>query len=413
MNPKVLLVNHADGGGGAAVAAHRLHVALRRAGVDSSMLVGTKTSHDVWISQLRQWRMVRRPIRAVTDRLGLNELDGIGAYTVGRRDDFEAADIVHYHAIHGSWFSYPVMPLLTRQKPSVMTLHDMWAFTGHCTFSFECGRWQSGCGHCPHPEAFPSIRRDATAVEWKFKDRVWSGSRLTIVSPSEWLAALARRSMLGRFPVTVIPHGIDTEVFRRIDPVAARTALRLPLDDPIVLFAASSVADRRKGADLVTSTLKGLPEPLRKRTTVALLGDGGPQMAAQLGETGCLVADLGYVASDRLKAVIYSAADVFVFPTRADNSPLVVLESLACGTPVASFDVGGVNELVHAGVTGLLAEPEDVVDLAVQLRRLLEDADLRGRLGDQARQTVVREFPQDLAADRHRQLYAELLGEAG
>jgi glycosyltransferase involved in cell wall biosynthesis len=412
MNPKVLLVNHADLGGGAAVAAYRLHVALRRAGVDSSMLVGTKTSHDETIAQLRQWRIVRRPIRVLTDRLGLNELDGIGAYTVGRRDDFQNADVVHYHAIHGSWFSYPVMPHLTRQRPSVMTLHDMWPFTGHCTFGFECDRWQSGCGHCPHPEAFPAIQRDATAVEWRIKNRLWAGSRLTVVSPSEWLAALARRSMLGRFPVKVIPHGIDIEVFGPRDPVAARTALQLPVHDPIVLFAASSVADRRKGADLVTGTLRALPESLRKRTTIVLMGDRGPHMAAQLGETGCEVADLGYVASDRLKAVIYSAADVFVFPTRADNSPLVVLESLACGTPVACFDVGGVNELVRHGETGLLAAPEDVVDLASHLCCLLEDPDLRARLGNQAREMVVREYPQHLSADRHRRLYAELLSEA-
>ncbi|MDQ6839886.1 MAG: glycosyltransferase family 4 protein [Actinomycetota bacterium] len=410
-NLRVLTLNHADvRGGGAAIAGYRLHLALTKAGIESSMLVGGKASHDDRVHELRQLRTVRRPIRAVTERLGLNELDGISAYGVQRRQDFRDCDVVHYHAIHGSWFSYPTMPTLTQAKPSALTLHDMWPLTGHCSFSFGCDRWKTGCGTCPHPEVFPAIRRDSTALEWKLKDRLWAHSRLTIVSPSTWLADIARRSMLGRFDIEVIPHGLDTEVFAPRDKVAARAALGLPADEPVMMFAAASVNDRRKGADLVIDAVRALPPSLRDQMIVVIMGDQGPQMKSALIGAGARVADFGFVPSDDLKAVLYSAADVFVFPTRADNSPLVVLESLACGTPVVAFDVGGISDMVRPGQTGSLAAPGDVESLTTELAALVEEPDEARRLGRNARQMAVTEFNEALAVQRHRRLYHRLLG---
>ncbi|HWG72581.1 MAG TPA: glycosyltransferase [Acidimicrobiales bacterium] len=411
--PRVLIINHADVGGGAAIAGYRLHEALLQAGIASSMLVGTKGSHDETVAQLRAWRTVRRPLGAITKRLGLNELDGIGAYSVSRRQDFRSCDVVHYHAIHGSYFSYPVMPSLTKAKPAVISLHDMWPLTGHCSFSFECDRWRAGCGRCPHPEAFPSIRRDATAIEWRLKDRLWDASRMTVISPSAWLADMARESMLGRFEVEVIPHGIDTETFAPVDRSAARAALRLPPEGPVIMFAAASVTDKRKGADLVPGVLDRLPARTRRRCVVVLMGDRGPELGDTLRAAGYRVADFGYVASDNLKAALYSAADVFVLPTRADNSPLVVLESLACGTVVVAFAVGGVGELVRHDRTGLVAPAGDVEGLALCLSAVIDDAGLRSRLGDSAREMVLAEFTYKLAAERHRRLYDRVIGLRG
>jgi glycosyltransferase involved in cell wall biosynthesis len=405
----VLQVNHADVGGGAAVAGYRLHDQLRHAGVRSEMLVGSKGSTDDAVTALRPWLTVRRPIRAAAERMGLNELDGISAYRMGGHPGYGRADVVHYHAIHGGYFSYPAMAALTRDKPSVLTLHDMWPLTGHCSFSFGCERWRSGCGSCPHPEAFPAVRRDATRIEWRLKETVWSRSRLTVVSPSAWLADVARSSMLGRFDVQVIPHGIDTDVFAPTERVAARHALRLPTSGTVLLFAATSVSDRRKGADLVLAALRRLSTAERSGMTVALMGAHGPQMAQAVREAGCEVVEFGFVTGDRIKALIYGAADLFVFPTRADNSPLVVLESLACATPVVSFDVGGVSELVEHGRSGLLAAPEDVDGLAAGIQALIADPERRARMGDRARTRTLADFDAPLAAARHIALYRELL----
>ncbi|MGQ0615837.1 MAG: glycosyltransferase [Acidimicrobiia bacterium] len=407
----VLQVNHADrSGGGAAVAGSRLHRSLLDAGVDSWLYVGSKASSaDPRTTELRQYRRVKGPVRRLAHAAGLNELEGVTAYRMGATEHYRRADVVHFHALQGGYFSYPALPGLTRHKPAVITLHDMWPFTGHCSYSFGCQRWRSGCGRCPYLDVFPAVRRDATGFEWKLKDRIWAASQVVVVSPTEWLAGLARQSMLGRFEVRVIPHGLDTDVFVPRDQQACRQALGLPLDAVVVLFTAASVADRRKGADLLLEALAVVPPAARARCVLLLMGDNGPQMAAPLRAAGYRVHDVGFVASEALQATVYSAADVFLFPTRADNAPLVVLESLACGTPVVTFAVGGVPEMVHPGETGSLAPPEDPGALGAELVALIDDDDRRRRMRPRCRALVESEHPASLMASRHRSLYEGLV----
>ncbi|MEO5680379.1 MAG: glycosyltransferase [Acidimicrobiales bacterium] len=415
---RVLLLNHADVGvGGAAVAGFRLHRSLLAAGVDSTLMVGAKASSEATVTTLAHPRLVRRPLRKLGHELGLNELDGLGAFGLSRSPLVEAADVVHAHAVHGGWFSYPAMVPLSRRTPTVLTLHDMWPFTGHCSFSFECERWRSGCGSCPHPEVFPAVRRDATAVEWRLKKAVWARSRLVVVSPSRWLADLAEASVLGRFEVRVIPYGIDTDDFSCRPREASRAALGIAPDRTALLFTAASLRGAesgdpvdRKGVGLLLAALAAVPPALRATCTLLLMGGRGETMATALRAEGYEVVDVGYVVSDPLKSFVYSAADLFVCPTRADNSPLVVLESLACGTPVASFAVGGLGEVIIPGQTGTLAPAEDVAGLTRDLVALLEEPWRLEAMRPACRDLIVTRHPAALAAARHIELYREMAG---
>ena len=277
---RVVLLNHADvGSGGAAVAGFRLHRSLLAAGVDSTLLVGEKASNEPSVSSLSHPRLVRRPLRKLGHEVGLNELDGVGAYRLTRSPIVRRADVIHAHAVHGGWFSYPAMALLSRRTPTVLTVHDMWPFTGHCSFSFDCERWRTGCGRCPHPDVFPAVRRDATAVEWRVKAAVWSRSRLVVVSPSRWLAELTEASMLGRFDVRIIPQGIDIADFSPRPRDACRAALGIAHDRAALLFTAASLrgADGvdpvdRKGAGLLLAALRAVPQALRTTCTLLLMG---------------------------------------------------------------------------------------------------------------------------------------------
>jgi len=426
---RVLLLNHADvGAGGAAVAGFRLHRSLLTAGVDSTLLVGAKASSEPTVHQLAHPRLLRRALRKVGHEVGLNELAGVGAYGLAGSELTRRADVVHAHAVHGDWFSYPALAGLSRRAPTVLTLHDMWPFTGHCSFSFECDRWQNGCGRCPHPEVFPAVKRDATAVEWRLKKAVWARSRMVVVTPSRWLARLAGQSTLGHLDVRVIPYGIDTADFSPRPREACRAALGIPEASVALLFTAASLASRpdgspgiplepidagasdRKGTDLLLAALRGVPPELRPRCSLILMGGQGEAMTAALRADGYAVVDLGYVVSDPLKSFVYSAADLFVCPTRADNSPLVVLESLACGTPVATFDVGGLAEVVRPGQTGMVVPPADAAALTAEIVAALHDPGRLARLRPSCRSMIEAEHGSTLAAARHVELYEELLG---
>ena len=153
-----------------------------------------------------------------------------------------------------------------------------------------------------------------------------------------------------------------------------------------------------------------MPASLKKETVILLIGEGGEALARELDIAAM---PLGFVSSDRLKVIACSAADVLVHPSRGETFGLVLIESMACGTPIVSYDVGGIPQLVRHGFTGYLAEPENPKQLAEYIVQLLEDATGRAQLGLQCREIALNEYPLHLYIDRHVKLYQEILEPVG
>jgi glycosyltransferase involved in cell wall biosynthesis len=212
--------------------------------------------------------------------------------------------------------------------------------------------------------------------------------------------------MINRFPIKHIPNGVDTDIYRPLDPEQCRSLLGIPGGKHVLMFAAINLKDHRKGGDLLIAALQSLPKSLKAETVLIVLGRSGGTIAQTVG---IQTFDLGYTSSARLKTIAYSAADLFILPTRADNLPLVLLESLACGTPIVSFQVGGVPDPVRPGITGYLAEPENAADLGKGIIQLMEDKALRSHMSEQCRSVAVKEYSSELEAQRYTELYQLML----
>lgn len=402
----ILHINQSDISGGAAIAAYRLHQGLLDTSVGSKLLVDKSKIDNDLVSTIQRHRSLESLSSKLTYHLGLNYINHLSTFKVHNHPFYLDSDVLNFHNIHGGYFNYLLLPTLTRTKPAVLTLHDMWSFTGHCAYSFDCDRWKTGCGKCPNLNTYPAIARDSTAIEWKLKRWTYSHSNLVIVSPSQWLSNLAKQSLLGRCPVHTIANGLDTQKYKPLDRRGCRLSLGLPLDKKILLFAAKSIKDPRKGGDLLIGAFEKLPEALRREIILLVLGEGGSFSEAS---TGIPTMTLGYIGGDRVKAIAYSSADALVFPTRADNLPLTLQESMACGTPVVSFDVGGVPELVRPGITGLLAKPENSSDFAEKIVQLLEDDVLRQSMSNHCRRIAINEYSIELQARRYLSLYKQTI----
>ena len=391
---------------GAAVSTYRLYCGLTEAGVDVRFLCQKKTLESS--VELPQWPRVEYLLSRVTLRLGLNDIHRVGVFKVKSHKAFLDADIIHFHGIHGQFFSYLALPTLTREKIAVFTLRDMWPITGHCGFSYDCERWKIGCGHCPYPDAPPSLpsKRDGSHLEWQIKNWVYNRSKLNIVVLDNRMKERVQQSMLKHFPIYHIPNGVDTEAYQPLDPQLCRSVLGIPSRKKVLMFTAANLSRWRKGGDLLVKALQSLPQSLKSEIVLLLLGEQGEAIANAVDVQPLL---LGYVGGHRLKAVAYSAADLFVFPTRGEGLPNVLLESMACGTPMVSCDAGGVPDLVRPNVTGYLAAPEDVQDLRNGIVQLLEDEPLRSTMGQQCRDIAVKQYSADLEIQRHIDLYHRLL----
>ena len=406
---KVLQLWRSDSGefgGGGAVAMYRLHSGLRQAGIDSKILCKFKTTNSPEVFQYSSnLEQLEKILQQVTSRLGLNNIHRLSSFKIKQHPAYLDADILHFHGIHGGFISYLALPALTESKPTIFTLCDMWAMTGHCAFSYDCDRWKIGCGKCPYPDSNPSIKRDATRLEWKLKDWVYSHSNLTIVSKSTWLTEIARQSLLSRYPIYQIPNGIDTAIYQPLDREQCRSELGIPLDKKVLMFAALKLDNFQKGGDLLLKALQSLPASLKTETVLLTFGKGGETLAESVGMQ---TINLGYVSDDRRKAICYSAADLFLFPTRAESFGNVALESIACGTAVVSFKVGGVTEHVRHGITGYLAEPGNSQDFCNGILQLLEDRNLGEQMSQQCRAIALQEYSLELCTQRHIELYKTL-----
>ena len=403
----VLHISTTDNLGGSGRSAYRVHSGLRQLGVRSRMLVGMKVTNDDDVQPIAGPRLhqVDQFFDRVLGRLSLQYLFYPSSFYLPRHRWFKDADIVQLYNTHGNYFSHTVLPFISRSRPVVWRLSDMWAMTGHCTYSFECERWKTGCGSCPILSDPPELYRDTTAMLWRIKRWLYARSALTIVAPSKWIANLAAESpLLSRFNIHVIPNGLDTSVFAPIPQAEARRSLQISTQR-VILFSAQFLTDRRKGGPLMSAALAQLAES-ESDLTVLLVGKGGNSIDLP-GSLAVKV--LENVNDDRELAAIYSAADVFVLPTLAENLPNGALESMACGTPPVTFDVGGCREAVRHMENGYLATYGDAGDLARGIKLLLNDRDLHRRLATRCREVAESEYSLDLQAKRFLSIYREII----
>ena len=269
-------------------------------------------------------------------------------------------DIIHLHNIHGYYLNVELLFDYLKQagKPIVWTLHDCWAFTGHCAYftAAGCTQWKTGCGgRCPQKSGYPQcLGLGQSRRNFDRKRNIFTGvSNLTLVTPSHWLAGLAGESFLREYPVRVIPNGIDLNVFC---PTYGDFRKRHHLEGKILLLGVASVWDDRKGLrDFIK--LSGM---LDSRYQIVLVG----LSKAQLRRLPPNITGISKTADTQELAEIYSAADVFLNPTHEDNFPTTNLEALACGTPVITYRTGGSPEAVD-GTCGLVVacKAENIVSM--------------------------------------------------
>ena len=416
---RVIHLSTYDQYGGAALAAARLHAGLRALGHESTLFARQKRgqwpetrtySYPMGLSErlrrrVRRFQIARdhRPYRRTrpnTVELFTDDRTQFGASAVAQIGT--GWDAVHLHWVsdfvdYGAFFAS-----IPQQAPVVWTLHDMNAFTGGCHYDGGCGRFAEACGACP--QLGSQRAEDLSHAIWQRKAAALANvpsGRLHIVTPSNWLAEQVRRSsLLGRFLIQVIPNGVDTETFAPLDRSTARAALRLPLDARVALFLAAEPRETRKGFTLLQQALTGL----RDQPDLWLLSAGG--RLAELPPIPNL--HLGRIEHPRLLALAYCAADVFVIPSLQDNLPNTVLEALACGTPVLAFEAGGIPDMVRPGSTGVLVPAGQPDALRDALITLLDNADTRAALGQQARKVALAEYTLERQAHAYAALYESL-----
>ncbi len=419
---EVTHVNHTDAGNGGARAAYRLHQGLRGIGLHSEMFVASKDTQDPDVAEFNNsptgfWNRLKRRLRRRRIRRDFAPYHDSRPERAELFEDDRTPhpgevlcqspepDVFNLHSVYG--FIDHRDFFQTVSCPVVWTLHDMNAFTGGCQYNVGCRRFEDACGRCP--QLGSDDENDLSRQVWSRKKTAYQQASeqdlLHVVCPSEWMAEKACAStLLADVPVSVIPYGLDTSSFFPRYAEGVPAALGIPDDHRVVLFVSSDTR-ARKGFDLLDEALSVLGA---EKTTLLSVGGDEAELESDLPHVHA-----GYVESDLLLSVFYSLADVFVIPSRQDNLPNTVLESMACSTPVVGFDIGGIPDMVRPGETGWLAEAEDARSLRDAIKTALSDDSERERRGERCRAVVEAEYTLAEQANAYRQVYRNLLREEG
>lgn len=265
-------------------------------------------------------------------------------------------DVIHLHNIHGWYINFPMLfsYLKHRNIRVVWTFHDCWPTTGHCPHfdMIGCEKWKTECGTCPIYRDYPESRLDNAAILHRVKKDAFLHVRdLTIVTPSKWLAGIVSQSFLKDYPVEVIYNGINLDIFK---PTPSNFRERYGLGDKAILLGVAFGWTERKGLDIFIRLARELDDQYR----IVLVGTD-ETVDQQLPKN---IISIHRTQERREMAEIYTAADILINPTREDTLPTVNMESLACGTPVLTFDTGGSPEILNES-SGYVLRKDDYASL--------------------------------------------------
>ena len=423
---RVLIVNTYDKGG-AANSCKRLHLGLLLEGITSNVLIRFKQNN--WFNsvcfkqpqkKLTRFDKVKNKVKRILkefklyhtidaskreEQLFLRQRDkGLEMFSFPNSDFdithskiYEEADLINLHWV-ANFLNYRAF-FEINNKPVVWTLHDMNPFSGGEHYLEEyLGVDESGL---PISRNFSAEELRVAKKNIQLKKEVISKvADLTIVAPSEWLAAEARRSKVFKNrEVYCIPYGLDSKIYAPRDINYSRELFNIPKDKKVILFVADSIDNNRKGFIFLKRAFEQLAN-----TNLVLCAIGAKNSELESIDN---IYELGPIFDERLMSVVYSSADVFVIPSLMDNLPNTVLESLMCGTPVIGFPVGGIPDMIQDGENGFITEEISVNSLVNTINKFLDNPNCFNKV--EIRNNAVKKYDQKVQSKKYIDLFESIL----
>lgn len=400
---KVLLINaeFAKGGGPATIVRGICEQIISDGG-DVMVAYGLQSNSNQNVKMYKIGSKTDRYLHAISTRVFDNH--GRSSWVATKRlikeiEKFKP-DIVNLHNIHGYYINYKLLfeYLTLKDIPLVWTLHDCWAFTGHCAYfdRVDCKKWMTKCENCVQLSEYPkTLVFDRSSVN--FEDKKYSflqPKKMVIVTPSVWLKDLVSKSFLKKYSCKVIYNGIDLDVFKYTKSDFAK---KYGLLNKKIVLGVASTWDERKGL----KEFIGLSRLLSDKYKIVIVGVDEKQKQ-KLPKS---ILTITRTENINKLVEIYSAADVFVNPTYEDNFPTVNLEALACGTPVIAYNTGGCREQILSNC-GNIVPRGNIVKLKEEIEQICKE-----EKNIEACKESVKHFEKQKAYKNYLDLFSDMLSK--
>lgn len=412
---KIVFINAQDIIGGASIAPYRLAKGLERwFNTENYFIVGKKHSADSNIFCTRK-NEAQISVEFLTDRI-LNKLGlqyqwfPFSTRVILEKSREINPDIISLHNTHEGYFKTALLKKLSKIAPIAWTLHDMWSFTGNAAHTFGDESWKQLKTGKGEKKIYPHIGIDTGRWLLRQKRRIYKKSNIHFITPSRWLYNQAGQSpVFENKPIHQIPHGINLELFKPKDKLCCRKVLDIDPEAKVIIFSSAGDLDicPWKGGTLLIDILKAVDRKAPFKIHLLVVGKG--ELKEVLHLKNLKVVRVGYVTSEKFMTLLLSAADLFINPTRADSFGLVLAESIACGTPAVTFDVGGCRDVIRDDVNGSLITPFDTETFADKTIEILSDKEKLERLSDSSLKFAEAHFSIRDIAKKHYELFTSII----
>jgi len=355
---------------------------LREKGVNSYHLVSKKLSkyNDTFILPLKTGE-------SYTDSIIKDKL-------------FIDSDIVHLHLIHNTNFDINYLPVLTKLKPAVITLHDPFFFGGHCIYPINCDKWKTGCCDCPEKDSRFEINWDYSSYNFLNKKLAIQNSNISAIVASDYMENLVSQSSIWKDKkVYKLPFGINQEIFKPQDKLEIRKKLGIEPDSFVLMLRA--IKNPYKGLNLIKEALSILKTD--KKITIITVNQKG------LLKEFCRkfkIKDFGWVYDDKKLAKLYSACDLFLMPSSREAFGMMAIEAMSTGVPVLSIKGTSLESVTNAPECGVCVEP---FEFAAKLQELINNPDEVKSRGEKSYSFAREHYNKEIYVQKMIEIYKDVI----
>ena len=401
---KIIHVSTFYNKGGSGRSAYRIHSGLIRNSFDSKMLVKHLDIDEKNVYSISGGivNLIDKFLSKILNLLSLNDMFFLSTIFLKFNYYFKSSNIIQLYNLHGNYFGLAFLPFIAKNKIIVLRLSDMWSFTGHCSYSYDCEKWKIGCGKCPYLNEYPKLKYDNTKLLWKLKKIIFGQcNKLHIVAPSKWIKKISEESpIFSNAQFHYIPNGIDTDIFSLKFRNDNKDTFKNKNNKVVMFISESFDEDYRKGSKYFIEALNILKNNYDINISILIVGK-----TSEKNQIPYNVIYKGFLKNNIELRDCYCNSDILVLPTLAENLPNTILESMACGTPVVGFNIGGLPDAIKHMKNGYLANYKDSNDLARGIYTILSNEKLLKKMSLKSNRLIEKEFTVKNEIDNFIKLY--------
>ena len=379
---------------------HDLHIYLRENNIDSTQIVINKESNDYNTYDISN-RTIEYIQQLLESAYNINSLSYFNTYDLIYNDLFLYSDIIHLHLINNYMFNLNLLPLMSKLKPIVWTLHDPWIFSGHCVYHFDCDKWKDKCYDCQYLDVPFKMEKDNTAFNFEIKRDIIERSDISFIVASKWMYNKVKESPICKNKkIYLIPFGINHNIFKPRDIVEAKKELGIDEDSFVIMFRTCHI--EYKGVSIIKKALNKI-NSLKKIVILATLQ--GKSLLDEFRDRYKII-EYDWIKDDYMLVKLYQACDIFLMPSKQEAFGMMAIEAMSCGKTVLALEGTALPDVINSPECGIACKEEEYTE---KLQYLIDNPNELIERGRKSLEFAKENYNKDVYIERIIEVYKEVM----